>query len=74
MKNFYNIFLITLLNISVMKSSDFPQVVLLIDDDYPYQCVCTCKSNRTLGVCQYDSTTSCYCETDEQSSTTVASV
>lgn len=42
-------------------SSTSPAVVIINEDDYPYQCLCTCSGTRTLGTCDYDSTTPCYC-------------
>jgi hypothetical protein len=47
---------------SLVSIADFPPVVTLIDDDYPYQCVCTCQDKQVLGKCDYDKTTSCYCD------------
>ncbi len=42
--------------------ADFPSVVTLIDDDYPYQCVCTCEDQQVLGTCEYNKATTCYCD------------
>ena len=47
---------------SPVSIADYPSVVTLIDDDYPYQCVCTCQDKQVLGKCDYDKSTSCYCD------------
>lgn len=47
----------------------FPAVLTLIDDDYPYQCVCKCEDNQRLGMCDYDKTSSCFCDFKPSSNT-----
>ena len=44
-------------------SAELPSVYTIVEDDYPYQCVCKCDDDtKAISVCEYDKTTSCYCD------------
>ena len=48
--------------LGVVQAVDWPSVVTVIEDDYPYQCDCNCQAEARLGLCYYDKTTTCYCD------------
>jgi hypothetical protein len=58
--------LIALLSVALTQSgavSDtLPVVSSIVEDDYPYQCVCKCENERRISVCDFDSKTPCYCD------------
>jgi hypothetical protein len=44
-------------------AEELPSVYTIVEDDYPYQCVCKCDDNtKVISVCEYDKTTLCYCD------------
>ena len=40
----------------------YPATYLIVEDDYPYQCLCQCDGPARLSTCEFDKRTVCYCD------------
>ena len=67
--------LVALLSTLVMQlqadsKETIPTIYAVVEDDYPYQCICKCTGDIRIATCEFDKTTPCYCDAPAASAAT----